>query len=85
MQALSVHTSATQESKLFERPVVVARYNPQEDTGKDNAIWLTSVISNQGWTTPTDLDLIITETPLYMCAFGFWDWIKQKKGQRHLL
>lgn len=81
MQALLVSSTPNESGKIFERPVIVARYNPQEDTGKNNAIWLTSVLSNQGWTTPTDLDLIITETPLYMCAFGFWDWIKQKKGK----
>nr|UHK06177.1 MAG: ORF1 [Torque teno midi virus] len=67
--------------KLFERPVVFCRYNPEEDTGKGNAVWFTSVISDHGWVSPTDQDLIIVEQPLYIAFFGFWDWIDQKKAK----
>nr|UHK04804.1 MAG: ORF1 [Torque teno midi virus] len=81
LNALQVSTTDSESTKTFERPVTIARYNPEEDTGVGNAIWLTSVVSNQGWVTPSDLDLIITEQPLYIAVWGFWDWIKQKKGK----
>lgn len=74
-------TGATQ----YNRPISIGRYNPEEDNGKGNRIWLTSIISNKGWAQPTDKDLIIGEIPLYMAFWGLWDYIIQSRKTEEYL
>lgn len=64
-----------------ERPLALGRYNPEEDTGKGNKVWFTSVLADSHWAPPSDPDLIIVEEPLYITFFGFWDWIVKAKGK----
>nr|UHM26082.1 MAG: ORF1 [Torque teno midi virus] len=60
-------------------PTGVLRYNPAEDTGKGNKIWITDVISGS-WKEPKDQDLILEGYPLYMLLFGFTSYLKQVKS-----
>nr|UHK05963.1 MAG: ORF1 [Torque teno midi virus] len=77
LQAINV----TQNSQVFHHlPVVYGRYNPEEDTGHNNQVWLTSVVSNKDWQPTTTPDLIFSEEPLYVIFFGIYDWIKKLKG-----
>nr|UHK05239.1 MAG: ORF1 [Torque teno midi virus] len=72
LQAIEV-LSGTQIT--HERPICIGRYNPEEDTGQGNKVWLTSVLSDHNWVPPSDDDLIIVGEPLYIAFYGFWDWI----------
>nr|UHM26868.1 MAG: ORF1 [Torque teno midi virus] len=64
-------------------PITTCRYNPENDTGQGNAVWLTSVISNNNWEKPHDPDLVIIGKPLWMAFYGFYNYlqkVKQDKG-----
>nr|UHK05248.1 MAG: ORF1 [Torque teno midi virus] len=79
LQAVKVTQHSTQ---LFgERPLALGRYNPEDDRGIGNKVWFTSILSDNGWATPSDNDLIIVEEPLYIAFFGFADWISKAKGK----
>nr|UHK05277.1 MAG: ORF1 [Torque teno midi virus] len=73
------------DQTLHERPICLGRYNPIEDTGKGNRVWLTSIISDKSWQPSGDPELIIGELPLYMCFFGIWDYVVKKKGTSEFL
>ncbi len=63
LQAIKV----TENSTTFHHlPVVYGRYNPEEDTGHNNQVWLTSVVSTKDWQPTTTPDLIFSEEPLYV-------------------
>nr|UHK06126.1 MAG: ORF1 [Torque teno midi virus] len=80
-------TKVTQnESVLHNIPITTCRYNPETDTGQGNAVWLTSIISNNNWDKPHDNDLIIAGKPLWMAFYGFYNYIlKVKKDKGWLL
>nr|UHK05264.1 MAG: ORF1 [Torque teno midi virus]UHK05285.1 MAG: ORF1 [Torque teno midi virus] len=82
LQAVSVKQNSTSYHYL---PIVYGRYNPEEDTGHNNQVWLTTVVSNKQWQPTTNPDLIFAEEPLYVIFFGIYDWIKSTKGGIDLL
>nr|UHK05954.1 MAG: ORF1 [Torque teno midi virus] len=82
LQAVQVKQN---ETKYHHLPVVYGRYNPEEDTGHNNQVWLTTVISNKDWQPTTNPDLIFAEEPLYVIFFGIYDWVKSLKGGIDLL
>nr|UHK04801.1 MAG: ORF1 [Torque teno midi virus] len=70
---------------LHNRPIAIARYNPEEDDGRGNRIWLTSIMTNQTWHQPTDQNLLIGEVPLYMAFWGLWDYVIKTKKTDNIL
>nr|UHK05949.1 MAG: ORF1 [Torque teno midi virus] len=82
LQAVEVKNNST---PIHNKPVAYGRYNPLDDTGQGNRVWLTSVISNKSWQTPADSDLIIVEEPLYIALYGIWDYMVRKKNEDYLL
>nr|UHK04217.1 MAG: ORF1 [Torque teno midi virus] len=57
-------------------PLAAARYNPNEDTGEGNEVWLTSVVAghfNKPTKTP---DFLIVGLPLWMAFYGFWNYLQ---------
>nr|UHK04814.1 MAG: ORF1 [Torque teno midi virus] len=78
LQAWKV-VDSQQSTKIHTRPISICRYNPEEDNGKGNRIWLTSIFTNKAWAPPTDEDLVIGELPLYLAFWGLWDTIIKKK------
>nr|UYM03263.1 MAG: ORF1 [Anelloviridae sp.] len=76
-------TKLTQHQIVFhEVPVTVIRYNPDIDDGQGNAVWLTSIISNNNWDKPHDHDLIIVGKPIWMAFYGFYDFILKAKKDK---
>lgn len=70
---------------FLHQPITIARYNPEDDTGVGNKVWLTSVMSDAKWHPPSDNDLIMTEEPLYIAFWGFYDYIiKAKKTKEYM-
>ena len=75
----------TDGTEYFYKPITVCRYNPEEDTGVGNKVWLTSTMSDHKWQPPSDNDLIMAQEPLYIAFFGFWDYIvKAKKTKEYM-
>ncbi len=70
---------------VHERPVTIARYNPEEDTGTGNIVWFTSLLADTGWDPPKDSDLVIKDVPLYFAIFGFWNTIIKLKGDKQYM
>nr|UHM26849.1 MAG: ORF1 [Torque teno midi virus] len=71
--------------EYHNKPITLCRYNPEEDTGVGNKVWLTSIITDGKWMPPSDNDLIMAEEPLYIAFFGFYDYIiKAKKTKEYM-
>ncbi len=66
-------------TQTFNRPITLGRYNPDNDTGQGNRIYVVSTFNAKAWQTPSDADLIIGELPLYMGLLGAVDYLKKKK------
>nr|UHK06158.1 MAG: ORF1 [Torque teno midi virus] len=84
LTAIKVY-STQQVEKIHERPITIARYNPEDDTGVGNKIWLTSIMSDGRWRPPSDNDLILSEEPLYIGFWGFWDFINRAKTTKEYM
>lgn len=71
--------------KLATLPIVTARYNPLEDTGQNNKIWLTSIFHrayNKPAVTP---DYLIQGYPLYIAFFGYYNFLLQKSNNKNII
>lgn len=69
----------------IELPIATFRYNPEEDTGQGNAVWLTSTLANTHWDKPQLTDLIIVGKPLWQSFYGFQSFIEKSKKHRDWL
>nr|UHK06074.1 MAG: ORF1 [Torque teno midi virus] len=83
LQAVTVKTK--NGGQTFNRPVTLGRYNPDNDTGQGNRIYVVSTFNTKAWQTPSDADLIIGELPLYMGLLGAVDYLKKKKAHQYLV
>nr|UHM26211.1 MAG: ORF1 [Torque teno midi virus] len=63
-------------------PIAAFRYNPEEDVGTGNVVWLSSTISNTHWDQPTLTDLIIVDKPLWLAFYGFQSYIEKTKHDK---
>ncbi len=71
-------TNVSPNGYTHERPITLGRYNPEEDTGVGNRVWLASTFSSKGWQPPGQQDILLGERPLFELLYGLWDYIKQK-------
>nr|UHM26193.1 MAG: ORF1 [Torque teno midi virus] len=67
---------------MSQLPIAAFRYNPEEDTGQGNVVWLTSTITNNHWDQPTLTDLIIHDKPLWLAFYGFESYIEKTKHDK---
>lgn len=63
----------------FKTAVYLARYNPSQDTGKDNMVYLCSFTSFDYRPPQHDKVLYASNQPLWLLLFGFADYVKQIK------
>nr|UHM26242.1 MAG: ORF1 [Torque teno midi virus] len=80
--ATTIESAAAAMSSL---PIATFRYNPEEDTGQGNAVWLTSTLSNTHWEQPQLTDLIIVGKPLWQSFYGFQSFIEKSKKYKDWL
>nr|BAF76093.1 hypothetical protein [Torque teno midi virus] len=57
-------------------PVGVARYNPNEDTGEGNEVWLTSIQKGHFDKPSKTPDFLLIGLPLWMAFYGFWNYLE---------
>nr|UHM26132.1 MAG: ORF1 [Torque teno midi virus] len=67
------------QSAMAHLPIASFRYNPEEDTGIGNAVWLASTLTNHHWEKPHLTDLIIVGKPLWQSFYGFYSYIQKSK------
>nr|UHK06125.1 MAG: ORF1 [Torque teno midi virus] len=67
------------DTEQHEKPITVIRYNPDLDTGSQNAVWVVSCTSNSKWVIPQESDLYVLEKPLWMAIYGLYNYILIKK------
>nr|UHK05728.1 MAG: ORF1 [Torque teno midi virus] len=76
--AYNVTVGDTQTTKPL--PIVLGRYNPAEDDGKGNKVFLQSVLTGH-WKEPTTTpDFIIEGQPLWLAFWGYYDFLSHTKG-----
>ncbi len=81
-EVLNATSVVNSQGKTHERPVTIARYNPEEDKGTGNLVYFYSILKDGGWDAPKDTDLVIKDVPLYFAIFGFWNTIIKLKGDK---
>lgn len=59
-------------------PLSAARYNPAEDNGQGNKVYLVSVTGGN-YTKPQDPVLIYENAPLWLLFYGYWSYIVKLK------
>lgn len=57
-------------------PLGVGRYNPNEDTGEGNEIWLTSIQTGHFDKPSKTPDFLLVGLPLWMGFYGFWNYLQ---------
>ena len=77
MQASEVVQDQTTRQPL---PVSYGRYNPVEDDGKGNEIYLVSIHTNH-WDKPHEDDLLFEGYPLWLAFWGYWSYLQVKKKE----
>nr|UHK05810.1 MAG: ORF1 [Torque teno midi virus] len=61
-------------------PIILGRYNPSVDDGKNNKVYLVSTITGH-WDIPTRTpDFIIEGLPLWQAFWGYYNFLKHTKG-----
>nr|UHK05126.1 MAG: ORF1 [Torque teno midi virus] len=79
LKAASFWNSSYNAQEQAAKPINTAIYNPNLDSGKDSAVWITSIL-NESYNPPTtDPDVIITGAPLWLCLWGYFDYINELK------
>nr|UHK05090.1 MAG: ORF1 [Torque teno midi virus] len=64
---------------LAVQPLTTARYNPSEDTGEGNVIFIVSTF-HDGWDIPrVDKSLVIEGLPLWLGLYGIYSYLKSTK------
>nr|UHK05599.1 MAG: ORF1 [Torque teno midi virus] len=67
------------------RPMTHARYNPAQDTGEGNLIYIVSIL-HEGWDVPrVDKNLVLEGVPLWLGLFGLVSYLKTIKPLDFLL
>nr|UHK04873.1 MAG: ORF1 [Torque teno midi virus] len=69
--------------QIAHLPLSAARYNPAEDNGQGNLIYLVSVV-NGYYDKPTEDNLLYRGAPLWLAFYGFYSFIKKVKGSSFL-
>nr|UHK03826.1 MAG: ORF1 [Torque teno midi virus] len=66
-------------------PLNVSRYNPNQDSGKGNKIYITSILTTTYDQPLSDLTLLIQEVPLWLGLFGYLSWVITIKKDKTFL
>nr|UHK07276.1 MAG: ORF1 [Torque teno midi virus] len=77
LQAVKVTKNGTEMQPL---PLAAARYNPAEDDGKGNEVWLCSITGGQ-YAKPGEDILLFNNTPLWLCFWGYTNFLQRIKNK----
>nr|UHM27052.1 MAG: ORF1 [Torque teno midi virus] len=81
LNAFEIPLSGTHAATI---PMIGGRYNPIEDDGKGNKVYLTSTLTGS-WEPPTtDKSLLIEELPIWLSVYGFLSYIVTMKNKDYL-
>lgn len=72
------HNEAGQEVKPL--PLAIARYNPAEDDGKGNEIWVASIMGGH-FEKPAEDNLNFNGFPLWLAFWGYWSYLEKVKDK----
>nr|UGV42628.1 MAG: ORF1 [TTV-like mini virus] len=76
--------TATDWTELTQELIIKVRYNPENDTGAANTIYLVPNYQPGAWDIPHNKDLIIDGFPLYNLIWGYKDWQEKIKVAQNI-
>nr|UHK05431.1 MAG: ORF1 [Torque teno midi virus] len=76
-KVLQARLVTVNEQQYADLPINTARYNPNEDTGIGNSVYIISILTNSYKPPLSSHNYIIQGMPLWMALFGFWSFIKK--------
>ncbi|UJO01967.1 ORF1 [Anelloviridae sp.] len=76
LNAIKIQKANGTEQEYAHKPISVARYNPNEDTGEGNEVWLASVLTGHFNKPTVSADYIIRGLPLWMSFYGYWNYLQ---------
>lgn len=71
--------------KLATLPIVTMRYNPIEDTGAGNEVWLASIFHGAYDKPQVTPDYIIKGYPLYLAFYGYYNFLLQTSNDKGIM
>nr|UHK04979.1 MAG: ORF1 [Torque teno midi virus] len=74
-----------ESKKLATLPIVTMRYNPIEDTGSGNEVWLTSIFHGAYDKPSVTPDYLIKGYPLYLAFFGYYNFLLQTSNDKGIM
>ncbi len=66
-------------------PIVTVRYNPIEDTGQGNEVWLTSIFHGAYDKPQVTPNYIIQGYPLYIAFYGYYNFLLQTSNDKGIM
>lgn len=80
LSAVAVYRKPNKQEPLSLTPCGTLRYNPVDDTGQGNKLWVTPTISGT-YGIPKDQDLVMEGWPLWLMLYGYTSYLKQVKNK----
>lgn len=80
LQATSITTP-----EALALPILAFSYNAQIDDGEGNNVWFKSTLVKNYDQPKSDLDMIISNMPIWQCLYGYTDFIRVVKPDPNLL
>nr|UHK06344.1 MAG: ORF1 [Torque teno midi virus] len=75
---LNAYEVLNQTTPLALTPCGALRYNPSDDDGQNNKLWVVNTLT-YNWKIPTDDDLILEGYPLWLMFYGYTSFLYQTK------
>jgi len=69
------------QAKQSYTPTGTLRYNPADDDGQGNKLWVVSTIT-YNYKVPSDEDLLLEGYPLWLMLYGYTSFLYQVKGNK---
>nr|UHM27487.1 MAG: ORF1 [Torque teno midi virus] len=70
-------TPTAGQTEIANRPLIALRYNPHEDTGHGNEVYLCSTFKGNYDKPSVTPSLYFPNVPIWMVFYGYWDFILQ--------
>ena len=75
---LNAYEVLNDSQKQALTPCGALRYNPADDDGQGNKLWVVNTLT-YNWKIPTDDDLILENYPLWLMFYGYTSFLYQTK------
>nr|UHK05418.1 MAG: ORF1 [Torque teno midi virus] len=70
-------------TEIAQRPIWTARYNPNEDNGVGNKVYVISVLGHSYLPPTTQHNWVISDQPIWLALWGFWNYLQYETQDQY--